>query len=361
MLERSRELRGLGAGLSLTPNAVSALDALGVGEAVRAQASLDGTGGIRRPDGRWLWRVHISTLISRYAAPPVVLDRPVLHRILLDAVGPELVRLGSDVIGPTEDGRAVRCADGTVHEAEVVVAADGIGSVLRAVVDEAPTPAGLGLTAFRAIAPVGTGSLLGGGGFQTIGAGFEFGALSLPADRVYWFASVPSAWQPGSEGLRGPLGGWHAPIPALIEATDPASLMRHELLYLDPLPRTYVRGRVALLGDAAHAMTPHLGQGACQALEDAVVLAKALARSSADVDAGLSAYDRERRPRTAAIARRSAWMARIVTLRGAAAAVRDLGISLLPGALILRGLDSTLGWSVPPAFLKCEASAPEQR
>ena len=94
-------------------------------------------------------------------------------------------------------------------------------------------------------------------------------------------------------------GGWHEPIPALLDAADPGAVLRHDLYEPPPLT-TYTSGNVVLAGDAAHAMTPDLGQGACQALEDAVVLAKVI-----DSGDGLGAYDRQRRPRTQMIARRA--------------------------------------------------------
>src|SRR5262249_56266640 len=103
----------------------------------------------------------------------------------------------------------------------------------------------------------------------------------------------------GLAGLRRRFGGWHDPIPALLDAADPDAVLHHDLYELPPL-KTYTSGAVVLAGDAAHAMTPNLGQGACQALEDAVVLATVMASGD-----GLNAYDRQRRPRTQMITRRS--------------------------------------------------------
>jgi 2-polyprenyl-6-methoxyphenol hydroxylase-like FAD-dependent oxidoreductase len=98
-------------------------------------------------------------------------------------------------------------------------------------------------------------------------------------------------------------GHWHDPIPRLMDATPADSVLRNDLFHLRPGPDTYVHRRVALLGDAAHAMTPHLGQGACQAIEDAVVLGDLL--DEGDVDEALTEYDRVRRPRTREVARMS--------------------------------------------------------
>ena len=132
----------------------------------------------------------------------------------------------------------------------------------------------------------------------TLGRGEQAGLLPLPGGRVYWFlitnADRPNHAYPDerAEVLRR-VGGWHDPIPAVVRATE--QVLHHDVIDIEPLP-TFVKGRVALLGDAAHAMSPDLGQGACQAIEDAVVLADALDRTP-DLGTGLTSYDEQRRAR----------------------------------------------------------------
>lgn len=138
---------------------------------------------------------------------------------------------------------------------------------------------------------------------------------------------------------------WPQPIPALLNAAGPESVLRHDSYDLPPL-RSFVRGTTALLGDAAHAMTPSLGQGACQALEDAVVLADCLA-GVADVPAALARYNRLRRPRTQAVVRRSARLNMIGQLTWPlAAAARDLLLRLTPAELTLRSMTPVIGFRV---------------
>ena len=134
---------------------------------------------------------------------------------------------------------------------------------------------------------------------ESWGAGERFGYVPLADGRVYCFATANApegADGGGLAGLRRRFGGWHDPIPALLAAADPGAVLHDDLYELPPLA-AYASGKVALVGDAAHAMTPNLGQGAGQALEDAVVLAKTV-----DGPSGLDAYDRLRRPRTQKIA-----------------------------------------------------------
>ena len=188
----------------------------------------------------------------------------------------------------------------------------------------------------------------------------RFGYVPLRDGRVYCFAAVSApphqAPSPGTgriEDLEALVGSWHAPIPKLLAAAHNAGspVLLHDVEELPDLA-TFVSGRVALLGDAAHAMTPNLGQGACQALEDAVELAACLSAESSvegDVFAALADYDRRRRPRTQRIARRSRSLGRVGQWSAPPlVAVRDLAMRLTPPAAVLRGLAPVLDWE-PPA------------
>ncbi|MFF4874590.1 FAD-dependent monooxygenase [Micromonospora sp. NPDC000668] len=150
--------------------------------------------------------------------------------------------------------------------------------------------------------------------------------------------------------VRERFGDWHAPIPALLAATPPEVVLRNDIHHLAaPLP-SYVRGRVALLGDAAHPTTPNLGQGAGQAIEDAVVLGAVCAAGAEGLPAALAAYDRQRRPRSQAIARASYRAGRYgQQLRNPlAVTVRDAALRLAPARAALRGMARYADWQ-PPA------------
>jgi 2-polyprenyl-6-methoxyphenol hydroxylase-like FAD-dependent oxidoreductase len=182
---------------------------------------------------------------------------------------------------------------------------------------------------------------LGGAGGESWGRGQRFGYAPLADGRVYCFAvsNAPEGVDGGSiEQLRHLFAGWHEPIPSLLAAVDGAGLMYHDLYDLPPLP-TYVRGRVVLVGDAAHAMTPNLGQGACQALEDAVELGDCLARDD------LAAYDGRRRARTRMITQRSARIGRVAQLQSPVAVMlRDAALRLSPSSALPRSLAPVLDW-----------------
>ncbi len=140
---------------------------------------------------------------------------------------------------------------------------------------------------------------------------------------------------------------WHDPIAEVLAATDPVDVLRHDVYDLHPHPSRYTSGRLVLLGDAAHAMTPNLGQGACQALEDAATL-RVLATRSDDLAAVLARYDALRRPRARVVAVRSLRLGRLGQLSGGrSTALRDLIVRAVPAHVADHQLDSTLTWPAP--------------
>jgi len=313
VLERSEQLRESGAGISLLTNAQRSLDRLGLGALVRTRAAVMAPGGegLRTASGRRLQRPADPAFLRERGLSIVVLTRPELHGVLRAALPADLIRTGADVVEvtDTDSGAVVRFLTGEGERtlrADVVVAADGAFSRIRAARwPEVPAPVYSGHSVWRGIAE-GQGSRVEPGG-SSWGRGLEFGRMPLTGGRTYWFAVANTP-----EGLRYPdehaevvrrFGGWHDPIPSLIAATPAERVLRHDVFELaQPLPE-YISGRVVLLGDAAHAMTSDLGQGACQALEDAVVLCAELAVGGAagSVEDALGRYDEQRRPRSQAI------------------------------------------------------------
>ncbi|SDM80733.1 2-polyprenyl-6-methoxyphenol hydroxylase [Streptomyces sp. cf386] len=353
VVEQAPALADVGAGISLAANGIHALDALGVGDAVRAAGRGQYTGGTRTPGGHWLARMD-GAAVERVVGTPIVgIPRAALHRALRSALPPESLVIGTEATGldlsdPTRP--RVTC-EGAPRDADLVIAADGVDSRLRtALFPHHPGPAYSGSTVLRAITehPVELRT-----DFElSWGRGVEFGHIAFADGRAEWHAVVKTAagvrHSDPLGAVRRRFGDWHDPVPALLAATRPADVLHHDVHELAvPLP-SYTAGRVALLGDAAHAMTPNLGQGACQALEDAVVLAAALAAESTP-EAALARYDAERRPRSQAVARAARQAGRMghQLTNPLAVAVRNTAVRLTPFRLARHGVLRHHAWTPP--------------
>jgi 2-polyprenyl-6-methoxyphenol hydroxylase-like FAD-dependent oxidoreductase len=354
VLERAQQLRPGGSGLSLFANGRRALDALGVGaevDEIASQAATSLRGGQRRPDGAWL-----ATYPQEALEGLRIVHRTPLHEILVAALAPDTLRLGVEVVAVDERTGTVRTTSGERITGDVVVAADGIRSRVRSAWPEDPGTRYSGYSTWRGVTehPVD----LHGAAGETWGRGERFGLAPLADGRVYWFAvaSLPARSRIADEfgEVRRRFGHWHDPIPELLDATDPGTVFRLDIDDLArPLP-TFRHGRCVLLGDAAHAMTPDLGQGAGQALEDAATLTALLqptvTQTAEAIDAALDRYDRLRRRRTQPIARRAHALGQLAHVSsGIGVAVRDTILRLTPPSALGRQIRAVQDWRPPEA------------
>ena len=346
ILERRLDLTPQGAGISLWPNASRVLRDLGVAESLPRALSYSPDSGLHRWDGRLLVPTDIAAVEQRFSAPMLFLQRTTLHDALLSGGVRELVRTNSEVVqvNDSADRARVRLRNGEDLEADVLIGADGVGSRVRAeLLDDGP-PRPSGLLAYRALTdpppfefPMG----------EYWGPGRVFGAVLLDGGRFYWFASKRGEADEPPEpdpipGLLERHRGWAPEVVKVIESTPPQEVMRHALFDRKPTKR-WVGKRVALLGDAAHPMFPFLGQGACQALEDAQALGQALP-PDADVPAALREYQGRRQRRAARITKQSRALGRIAHIRAAPLrAVRDRAISMVPERARMRQIDRVVG------------------
>ncbi|WP_245564153.1 FAD-dependent monooxygenase [Nocardia testacea] len=340
VLERAPEITEVGAGLSIQPNGLRALDTLGLGDPLRTGGAAGPPRGIRRADGAWLIRNDTEELERRFG-PWAIVHRAALVEILRGALPAQALRPGTTV-------RQV-LPDGTVHHdsctatADLVIGADGVHSVTRcALWPRAAGPRYVGYTTWRLL----TAPHAVDGSVEIWGRGERVGYVPLPDGRIYCYlmANAPAGSRIGPDRLRERFAHWPDPVPALLDAAHPDAVLQHDTYELPNL-RTYIRGKVAILGDAAHAMAPNLGQGACQALEDAVTLATAV--DTHGIAAGLAEYDRLRRPRTQMIARLSRRVGAPAHWNSAlATALRDTALPLLPSALFGRSITPAYSWTL---------------
>ncbi|MFC4611088.1 FAD-dependent monooxygenase [Streptomyces maoxianensis] len=357
VLERAESLEPVGAGIGLAPNAQRALDVIGLGDDIRELAAWQGDGGMRNPAGRRLSRTNSAAVAERFGGPLVLVHRATLIDRIAARLPAGTVRTASPAqladSGVT-GGRPARVntPDGQM-EADLVIGADGINSgVRRTLFPDHPGPAYTGFTTWRVVVPAPDRPFEP---HETWGAGALWGTQPLKDGRIYAYAAaVAPAGARAADDEKAELlrrfGAWHEPIPGIIAAAEVGQVLRNDVHHLiDPLP-SFHRGRTVLIGDAAHAMAPTLGQGGNQAIEDGIVLAHH-AVPAGDLGTGLAAFTAQRLPRTTGIVRRAANIGRLMSLTSApAVAVRDTLISvvsrLAPG-LVLRTFDGIADWRPP--------------
>lgn len=334
--EQREEPNADGAGLTLFGNAFAALDAVGLGDTVRDIS--DNTlptlrTGQRTPDGTWLTTIPTQTVGQLHSV-----HRVTLHETLLCLLTPGTVRtVAPALVDPTGSGRVELV--NTSETFDLVLAADGLRSRNR---QQLGLDAGIrysGYTAWRGVTQPGSVDLAGAAA-ETWGSGSIFGIVPLPEDRMYWFGTrnQPAGTHFANEHAAAAeaFSGWHQPIPEAIAATDPKAVIRHDIYDLEKLPKTFGRGRTVLLGDAAHAMLPNLGQGAGQGIEDAVTLTLLLRKMTRKpLHEILARYSVLRRRRTATLWRQSRLMAQVAQASGSTTTrLRNRGMQLLPATLI---------------------------
>jgi 2-polyprenyl-6-methoxyphenol hydroxylase-like FAD-dependent oxidoreductase len=353
--ERAAQLHPVGAGITIQPNAVLALRKLGLGEGVERAGAALRAGGLLRADGSAITRLRPefgARLVREVGAGIVGIHRATLQAILLDALGSDALQLGRACSGFTANGAQViaEFADGSRREADVLIGADGLHSALRAQLLADGEPSYAGYTSWRGVTSERCGLPDDFGG-ELWGRGQRFGGCCIDGGRFYWFA-VANA--PAGEREADPaetkrrllerFGSWGSPVPELLRSTPPSAILRTDICDRAPSAR-WGEGRVTLLGDAAHPMTPNLGQGACQAIEDAVALAEELSGATS-VEAGLRAYEARRLARANAVVTAARRIGAIAQWQNPiACALRNTLFGVLPSAVTERQLLDS--WKLP--------------
>jgi salicylate hydroxylase len=308
VFEQATELREVGAGIQISPNGTRILHRLGLAETLRKVAVRPVAVEVHRwDDGRVLTRQLLADVCERnFGAPYYHLHRADLLDVLAEALPKRTLHLDHRCVGLIADKVELKFHNGLTADADVVVGADGIHSTVRELILGPESPHFSGHVAYRGLVPAERLAHLGleKSAFSWWGPDHHFVHYFVGAGGRYmnWVAIACGEWRIESWTARGEVAdalkefaGWHPQIGAIIGAAETTN--RWALYDRDPLPRWTV-GRVALTGDAAHAMLPYMAQGAVQTIEDAAVLAKCLERAEVrDVGAALQHYEEIRRPR----------------------------------------------------------------
>ena len=307
VLERGSELRLEGAGISLWSNAVRALQELRVDTEVLAAGSELRQAETLNQNGRLLSR---SSLVEAGGgAPSICVARGDLLNILAAALEDQQIRFQSRVVSfqQSSDAVSVELDNGESLEADILIGADGIHSKLRAQLFGEEPPRSANTACWRGMVEWASPYLQDGNTQVFLGNRGQLGVLPCGDGKVYWFAAratdAPLAEEEHAPPVLEFFGDWAPPVVELLKATPPEAILFNQIVDRPPVGK-WGEGRVVLLGDAAHSTTPNLGQGGCQALESAVVLAHCL-RVSDDPEQALSAYTERRRPRTSWVTQQS--------------------------------------------------------
>lgn len=345
--EQAETIRAVGAGLTLWPNAMNVLAQLGLAEQVLQAGSEIGTAAFKDDRGRTLTTTALHDLRATLGQPAVAIHRADLHRILHSALPPETVHLNHtfERLAQDEQGVTAHFTNGQTARGAWLIGADGIWSRVRGQMLATVRPRYAGYVAWRGVVE-GVHDLVQGVTSEAWGQGQRFGIVPLNEHQVYWFATAnepktKSQSRQEAEEEKAQLihrfQGWYEPVAALIEATPAAAILRNPIFDLKPFS-PWSRGRVTLVGDAAHATTPNMGQGACQAMESAWVFARTMG-SSHEGAATLTAYEQLRQPRTAWITNTSWRIGQVGQWQnGVGCALRNRLVRLAPSGAMKRQL-----------------------
>jgi len=302
VFEAAPVFRPVGAGLALAANAIKGYVKLGIAEKIISRGRLLPTFSILDARGRRITQADAAAIGRKYGLHNFAINRPELHEALLAELEPEQLHTNKAALRVEQSGDKTTLffKDGSTHETDFLIVADGIHSPIRRQLLPGSEPRYAGYTCWRAV--IDNPGLPLSGATETWGAEGRFGVVPLAGDKIYWFACVnapqndPAMRAAGVPELERIFQKFHDPVPAILRHTPGDKLLWNDIIDLKPISR-FAFGNIVLIGDAAHATTPNMGQGACQAIEDAVVLADELAAHD-NPEAAFAAFERRRIKRT---------------------------------------------------------------
>jgi 2-polyprenyl-6-methoxyphenol hydroxylase-like FAD-dependent oxidoreductase len=373
--EQAAELGEVGAGLGLWTNAVKVLVRLGAGSELWSRSVPFQRIELCSHRGQVLGGLDIGPIVRELGADSYVVHRGELHAALAREVEPERILTDARCTGIDQDADGViaRLHDGRELRARLLIGADGLRSVVRASLFGDEPPRYSGETCYRGVAPLATTEdhALRKALREVEGPGQRCSVTVLDPERVYWWAAMrapegqPDVEPDGERDVEPDVErddpgarraflleryrGWPYHITDAIAATPAEAILRNDL-YDRPPRSSWSRGRITLLGDAAHPTTPNLGQGACMAVEDAMVLTRALVRLAPerrydDHERVFAAYEAERVARTSKIVELSRRLGRLGQWRNPVAVrVRELLARLTPASALERMVRQQIGY-----------------
>jgi 2-polyprenyl-6-methoxyphenol hydroxylase-like FAD-dependent oxidoreductase len=337
VFERAAPLRGLGAGLVIGANAMKALQQIGIAESIEQIGHPIAGASIRNAKGDYLTRADGDFFRDQYGLGNYAVQRAELHQKLMALLAPGTLTEGKacEAWEQNNEGVSVRFQDGTEAKGDFLIGADGIHSVVRNNLLPQSQARYSGYTCWRSVITLDPEEFVELGFSETWGRKGRFGIVPLSQNRVYFFATKnapqhdPQMADWGVRDLIDNFGSYHDPIRAILERTRDEDLIWNDIIDIAPL-KQFAFGRVLLQGDAAHATTPNLGQGACMAIEDAATLMNCL-RKENQVQQAFQRFEQLRLARTTRIVNNSWQFGKLSqTENRLVAGLRNLAVRFTP-------------------------------
>ncbi len=335
IFEANDQMLPVGAGLGLGSNALKALKAIGLEEEVIRAGKLMTGFSIFDEKGKIITNTRFYTENNQ---SNLAIHRADLQSILISKLDPDTIHPGKKLkaFHHTSTGLHLTFTDGSEIKTKFLIVADGIHSIVRKTLLNNSTPRYAGYTCWRGVAnfPALTGNMSS----ETWSKNGRFGIVPLTENKVYWFACVNAKYNDakfrkyGVPELLNHFQNFHSPIPEILSRTQSENLLHNDIIDLKPIDQ-YAFGRIVLLGDAAHATTPNMGQGACQAIEDAVTLAKCM-REFPDFVSAFVQFEKQRLERTHWITKSSWRIGKVAQIDNPLLIrLRDAGFRILPESI----------------------------
>jgi 2-polyprenyl-6-methoxyphenol hydroxylase-like FAD-dependent oxidoreductase len=347
VLEAAPEIKPLGAGLVLAANAMKALARIGIADKVIPAGHQLSRFTLLTQSGSILNELSSQVLSEKYGLHNFAIQRGALHQVLLEILSAVPIMTGKRAVGMDQDAHSVtiRFQDGSIFCADYAIVADGIHSAIRKQLLPQSQPRYAGYTCWRAL--ITNPGLALAGTTETWGTQGRVGIVPLKDNQIYWFLCINSTANNAdmkhlrAADLHRRFSDYHAPIPQVLAATTDDQLLWNDIMDIAPIER-FAFGRALLIGDAAHATTPNMGQGACQAIEDAAVLLDELEkRREDDLELVFTRFEQRRIPRTSMIVNRSWQIGRMAQLEQPwLASVRNFALRLMPDRINQKQMES---------------------
>ncbi|MCH6264473.1 FAD-dependent monooxygenase [Neobacillus citreus] len=304
VLERTKELKEVGAGLGLGANAWKGLARLEITNDLEAKCNLIKSTKFLDQEGNLISEMDIERLNQKYGVAYVTVHRAELQKALVQHLQPGTLELGKKIIHfeQSETGVTIYLENGNTLEGDALIAADGIHSTVRKICFPNIKPRYSGYTCWRAVVNVPKEKDLSGEFTETWGTKGRFGIVPLNNNQIYWFACVNAPYQSKdlldftTNDLYHLFQTYHSPVPEIIKCTNDNDLIWNDIIDIKPMNR-FAFNKILLIGDAAHATTPNIGQGAGQAIEDALILSQVL-KSNRNMEEAFTEFENLRISKT---------------------------------------------------------------